>query len=341
VVIYSLVSSYQTYMRPAKITQAALRAPLNWILATEGNVRILRALFGTEEPLSKTDLADRADLSLPGVSNALGKLQNTGIVESIGTGSRQSVQIRAEHPLAASLRHLFASEALRNEALVDELRQLLLALPAKVQAAWMEAAGGRGPEPSAPVRMNLLVNSRDVAAVNTALQEHAGALQRRYDITLLVRTMTRADLETAGAGENRALADAVPILGPHPASYLATGAPRTPAGTLRGHTSHAAVDRKALVMARWIAERLDRDPTLPKRARSWLVHRMHQASKREAHELTEWLHLLEAASIPRIQYILLDPGEQSTRLRQSNPFVPVLDEDEKRQLQEATANEAR
>lgn len=328
-------------MRPTKITQSALRAPLNWILATEGNVRILRALFSAGEPLSKTDLADRADLSLPGVSSALGKLQSTGIVESVGTGARQSVRIRAEHPLAASLRILFAAEALRYEALVDEMRQLLVTLPVKIQAAWMEEAGGHGPEPSAPVRISLLVNSRDVAAVNTAVQEHAGTLQRHYDVTLQVRTMTRADLETVESGENRILAHAVPILGPHPASYLDADPTQTHAGTIRGHTSHAAVDWKSLVTARWIAERLDRDPTLPKRARNWLVHRMHQSSSREAHELTQWLHLLEAASIPRLQYILLDPSERSTRLRQSNPFVPVLDEDERRQLREATANDTR
>jgi DNA-binding transcriptional ArsR family regulator len=328
-------------MRPAKIPQSAFRAPLNWILGTEGNVRILRALFSAEGPLSKTDLADRADLSLPGVSNALAKLKNTGIVEAIGTGTRQSVRIRGQHPLAASLRVLFASEALRHGALIDEIRQLLLTLPAMVQAAWIEEAGGPGAEPSAPVRMSLLVNSRDVAATSTAVQERAGALQRRYDITLLVRTMTRADMETVESRESRALEDAVPILGPHPTSYLSTGALPTPAGTLRGHTSHAAVDWKSLVMARWIAERLDRDPTLPKRARNWLVHRVHQASNRDTHELAQWLNLLETASIPRIQYILLDPSEHSTRLRQSNPFVPVLDEDEQAQLQEAIANDAR
>lgn len=323
-------------MRPTKITQSAVRAPLNWILGTEGNVRILRALFRAEEPLSKTDLADRADLSLPGVSNALEKLQNAGIVQRIGTGTRQGVKIRDEHPLAATLRILFTSEALRYEALIDEMRQLLVTLPVTIQAAWMEEAGAQGPEPSAPVRVNLLVGSRDVAAVSSAVQEHLEVLQRRYDVTLLVRTMTRADLETIECEENRTLEHAVPILGPHPSSYLGSGV-QTRAGTLREHTSHAAVDWNALVIAQWIAERLDRDPTLPKRARNWLVHRMHQASSREAHELTHWLHLLETASIPRIQYILMDPGEHSTRLRQSNPFIPVLNEDEKRQLREVAA----
>lgn len=323
-------------MRPTKTTQSALRAPLNWILAAEGNVRILRALLHTQEPLSRVELADRAGLSLPGVSSALGKLQKTGIVESVGTGARQSVRVRTEHPLSATLRVLFASEALRYEALVDEIREMLTTLHVQVRAAWLEEAGKNEPAPSAPVWIGLLVDARDVAPASTAVQERVGSIQQRYDVTLLARTVTRADLETMDAEENGALADAVPILGPHPASYLHSSSPPQRSAAAPEHTSHAAVDWRSLRTARWIAERLDRDPALPKRARSWLVHRMHHASSREAHELTQWLHLLETASIPRIQYILLDPGERASRLRQSNPFVPALSEEERKRLEEDT-----
>jgi hypothetical protein len=89
-----------------------------------------------------------------------------------------------------------------------------------------------------------------------------------------------------------------------------------------------------MTTAAWIAQRLDRDPSLPKRARSWLVHRLHDASEREAEELNEWLRLLDTASITRLQYVLRDAGERSTRMRQSNPFVPVLTEAERREMRE-------
>jgi hypothetical protein len=89
-----------------------------------------------------------------------------------------------------------------------------------------------------------------------------------------------------------------------------------------------------MVTAAWIAQRLDRDPSLPRRARSWLVHRLHDASDREVEELNEWVRLLDTASIPRLQYVLRDAGERSTRLRQSNPFVPILTEAERTAMRE-------
>ncbi len=322
-------------MRPTKITQSSLWAPLNWILATEGNIRVLRTLFLAEEPLSRARLADRTNLSLPGVSGALEKLQQSGIVEFVGTGSRQRIGIRAEHPLATSLRSLFVTEALRYQALIDELRELLNALPIQVLAAWLEEGGRNDPAPNAPVWMGVLVGSRDIALVNTSLQESVGAIQQRYDITLLVKAITRPDLETAEPDEKGVLTQVTPIVGPHPLSYLESSHEWHPSPAPE-HRSHLAVDRRSLETARWVAERLDRDPTLPKRARSWIVHRMHQASSRETHELSEWLRLLEAASIPRIQYILLDSSERAARLRQSNPFIPVLSDEERRKLEEAT-----
>jgi len=319
-------------MRPTKVSQSPLRAPLNWILGTEAGVRILREIVLAGEALSRTELARRASLSLPGTSGALEKLHRAGVVQFIGTGTRQSVAIRAEHPLSEPLRHLFTSEALRHVALLDEIRDVLTSLPVQVAAAWLEGATDGDPAPEGPIRLGVLVGARDVAPVSTALREALGAVEQRYDVTLLVRTMTRADLEAA---EEHSVAGATPVLGPHPLSCLAPERVPLLPGETPGHRLHRDADRRSLATSRWIAERLDRDPTLPRRARSWLVHRMHQASSREVHELHEWLRLLETASITRIQYLLLEPGEQADRLRQSNPFTPVLTEAEREQMREA------
>ena len=44
-------------MRPVTVRQSALRAPLNAFLGTEANVRLLRILTQTAEPVTATQLA--------------------------------------------------------------------------------------------------------------------------------------------------------------------------------------------------------------------------------------------------------------------------------------------
>ncbi|MBK8058777.1 MAG: hypothetical protein IPK33_13275 [Gemmatimonadetes bacterium] len=53
-------------MRPILNRQSALRAPLNDILGTEANVRLLRALAATAAPMSPSRLAEATGLHLSG-----------------------------------------------------------------------------------------------------------------------------------------------------------------------------------------------------------------------------------------------------------------------------------
>ncbi|HEX8691939.1 MAG TPA: hypothetical protein VF746_05950 [Longimicrobium sp.] len=319
-------------MRPIKTQQNALEAPLNRILGTEANVRILRELCLAGGPLARTELASRAELSVPGVFAALEKLRRTGIVSFVGAGARQAVQLREEHPLHAWLAALFQAEAARGAALADELRAVIERTELGVRAAWTEAHAG---EPDRPLTVGVLAAARKAASLAGALREAVGAVERRYDVTVELRVWTGADLLAAGPEEKARLEKATPLLGPHPLTYA--DASRAPAAEApRKAVTHEERERQALRTAAWIARRLDRDPTLPRRARSWLVHRTHRASEREANELAEWLHLLDTASIPRLQYVLLDPGEWPTRLRQSNPFLPALTDAERAALQAET-----
>src|SRR3712207_2451264 len=126
-------------MRPTKTAQDALQAPLNQILGTEANVRILRELSLADVPLSRSDLAARAGLSVPGVSAALEKLRPTGIVSFVGTGARPSVRLREEHPLHAWLQALFQAEQTRAHALHDDFRVTIEQAAPDLRAAWVEA----------------------------------------------------------------------------------------------------------------------------------------------------------------------------------------------------------
>jgi DNA-binding transcriptional ArsR family regulator len=322
-------------MRPAKAAQSAVRSPLNAILGTEANVRVLRELVLAGIPLTRSEIARRSGLSLPGAAGAIEKLRDAGIVEPVGGGSRPAVQLRVRHPLRAILQALFHQEASRLPALMDELRTLVRGLDPLPRAAWIEGPVAEGADhPGEPLVLGFLAGARDVSRLATGMKDELAPIERDYDVTVEVRGRTEADIATLGAVEERLLRGAQGLLGPHPTAYLdQRGEDRT--GRTPGlSASHAGHDYQAMVTAAWIAERLDRDPSLPRRARSWLVHRLHDASERESEELNEWVRLLDTASIPRLQYVLRDAGERSTRLRQSNPFVPVLTEAERREMQE-------
>ena len=57
-------------MRPTAEQQSALREPLNYILSTEVNVRVLRVIWRSQSPLGKSEVARRARLNLPFVPTA-------------------------------------------------------------------------------------------------------------------------------------------------------------------------------------------------------------------------------------------------------------------------------
>src|SRR5438093_11742173 len=94
-------------MRPVGKPQSALRTPLNAVLGTEANVRLLRALERTRQPRSGAQLARETSLTPPAVYPALEELREIGIVERLGLGSRGQFRLNDGHPLAAPLKSLF------------------------------------------------------------------------------------------------------------------------------------------------------------------------------------------------------------------------------------------
>ena len=67
-------------------TQSALRVPLNRILGTETNVRILRTLFQLGVAVGTSELARQVEMDKAGVWRAIKVLEEFGIIESVGLG---------------------------------------------------------------------------------------------------------------------------------------------------------------------------------------------------------------------------------------------------------------
>jgi len=256
------------------------------------------------------------------------------MVTPVGTGARQAVAIRDAHPLSGTLAILFKTEALQKQQLTTELTQLISRSPSEIKSAWLEETARTGP--SAPAKVGVLTGSAEVRPVQDSLRADIARIGEKFGVTLELMVRTVPDILALSDAEQALLREATPLYGPNPLP-LSTGAGGEPGGAPESSRTHADRETQTLRRAMWIVRMLDRDPGLPERARSWIVHRLHTTSAREAADLREWLHLLDGSSISGIQYVLLRADEHSDRLRQTNPFVMALSSEERRRMTEETA----
>ncbi len=92
--------------------------------------------------------------------------------------------------------------------------------------------------------------------------------------------------------------------------------------------SHQWIDARSLAMCRLIAEKIRHRPELFEMAKKNLVN-WKKTLTPWPRALREWEEIIEQNSIERVLGILTQENEEGNRLRQSNPFPGVLDEDER------------
>ena len=323
-------------MRPPAESQSALRNTFNHILGSESNVRILRALCAASVPTGKGDLARKSKLSQSGVRKALKDLGKLGIVEEIGITRGKPVRLRTEHTLSGALQELFRGERARFDHIVEALREMVLAVDPPPRSAWIQGpVATGGDKPGDPIVLGVLVSARHAASARGQLVSSLPGFVRDPDVQVVPRIWTSADLE-ASTDIEKEMEGAILIIAPHPLQLL-----ESRIGNRQGTSSdsHAQKDRRSLALASAIADRISDDPELIARASSFVRQRMKRASVHEQQELGEWLDLLEHKSVNQVLYVLLDPGERSTRLRQSLPFLDVLTEAERNEILRRASNE--
>ena len=311
-------------MRPIARPQSLIRAPLNAVLGTGANVRLVRVLSQTSAPMAPSDLASAAMLNLSGAVRALSALEELGIVERVGTGRRQQVIFRHQHPLAPALVNLFAAERERFQGLLDRLKEISAQLSPPPKSVWIEGAVAEEKDRlGTPLRLALLTTAKDVDRSVATMEVESGDIQRDRDVTIEVRGLTEVDLVALPPGAIQELQHALPVFGPPPVYFLG-GGKRRPA-----RRTHADIDADSRALARAIARQLKRDPSIAQRASDYIQMRLSNASPGERHELRTWNELLNSASPARLRQFLVDPGERATRLRQTMPFLAALTPEER------------
>ena len=307
-------------MRPAKRRQSQLRYPLNEIVGTEANVRLLRVLALQSGPFTAGELARRAMLGRTSIYPALKVLEHAGIVEFIGTGSQRLVQLRSRHPLSRAIADLFRAEAGRVDLLLESLRRLLSTVPHPPMSAWID----EGPDDERnwdTFTLFVVAGPEVLESVADYLNAHLAEIERKHDVHLVVHGHTRGELAkllgTGGAADR----DSHLIAGVPPSALLEQPQPTARPSSFSSHDDH---DARARRLALAIAAKLKADPGLIAVAANRVKRRAREAGAGERRELAEWTRILSTMSPARLQRFLAEDSERAVRLRQSLPALNLL-----------------
>ena len=308
-------------MRPPAKMQDPARTPLNEILGSEGDVRILRVLSFSRESIGRTAVARRAQLNPSGVRRSLDRLAEFGIIEIIGCGRNIAVRLRDQHPLAAPLRSLFHAEQMVFDGIVDSAREAFSQRSLIADAIWLENSSSRSP---GTVDVGVLAPPENIDEAVRIVEEHFKSFEKGHAIHFIVHGYTEADLLAETVEQAAHLEDITLLAGWIP-YFMRT----EEGGPIR---THRDVDQRARAFAEKIARLLTNDPSIIERALRWIDARLTSADDRLVHELDEWRRILNELSIRQIQSLLREDSERADRLRQSLPFIEALTETERREL---------
>ena len=104
-------------MRPVAQRSSTFHRPLDAMLGTVANVRVLRVLAEHGGALAATTIATRARISRQSAWNAIARLSELGVVETFGEPRGTLFRISPAHPLVPAIRALFQTETQRVERL--------------------------------------------------------------------------------------------------------------------------------------------------------------------------------------------------------------------------------
>jgi len=201
-------------------THSALKTPLNEIFGSKANISVLRLLARVEGLLNHGDIIDRTSLSRQGVYNAVQRLIETGIVKYMGSGNKQLLSLRMDHPLAPDIKDLFIAEQERYKELIKALKKAIEQLQRKPEAAWIFGYVANGEdEYGDPLEIAVLSKLKEVDEITEQLrhQLRESEVEKKFDAVIDLMPLTKADLDTRPELLEQKLE---PLWGPHPRQML-------------------------------------------------------------------------------------------------------------------------
>lgn len=296
-------------MRPPRIQRSSFEYPLDVMLGSAANVRLMRVvLHEVGGPVSVADAARMAGLSTTGARKALEVLAGLGAVTRVGTGRAQKYGPPTDGPFESLLTQLFQHEQQQYEELLRALREAV-GMP-EVRSAWLK-------EPSSPdertLELGVVATTKAFSWIGPELRTRLIPTEKRFDIIVEVSTFTLAD-------DPQIPADAVAIWG-----FSDEAANERTLGV----QTHAESVERSWKMAQVIAEMMKSDPTLARRALQYTNLLLSEGQGTANSDLGEWRQLLETYSAERLRDLLVSRSSRADRLRRSSPFFAILTPDER------------
>lgn len=289
-----------------------LRYPLNFLLSTEANIRLLRLfLYEVGAPLGATDAAERTGLTRAGARKALNRLAKTGFVTRIGTGRSQQYAIQGADPILAAMAELFRAEHDRFDRTLSRIRNVFQDVP-EIHAAWIQKLPE---EMGQPLEIAVLARSHALSWLKDDLRARLRELEKDLDLIIELAAYSTADAPEVSPDEVTLLAGVLE----KPWSREATSRV----------TRHDEREERALRLSRATAVLLRSDPSLAKRAVRHIERLLREDQGAAAQDLMEWRQVLETYSPERLRDFITSSSSRAARLRQSSPFFAILTAEER------------
>ena len=305
-------------MRPIVSDQNSLRNPLNELLGTEAHVRLLRVLASeVDGPITTSNAAALAGLTIPGAHKALNRLLKSGIVVRVGGGRRHQYELRRSDELVKALLRLFQSEKDRYDALLSAIKEGIEKVVPYAHSAWIQELPRVFGD---PMIMGILHETKHLANYSHLLRKKLHQIERDFDLTIEVNGYTKADLPNLEADRVTLLYGFLPFPDKHSRDAYAALA------------THEEKDQRMLELSRKLAEAIEHDSSLVRRAKEHVQRMLKKDHGLATKDIEEWRDILELYSIRRLSRFLTATSERANRLRQSNPIFAILNSDERRRL---------
>ena len=298
-------------MRPIATQRNELRYPLDALLGTRAQIRVLRLLAESDRPMSASEIHEHTGVSLPGTLKVLDRLARTGFLETLGSGRARLYGFDRTDVLSESLDRLFIAERDWQQSMVDRLRSLFSSLKDPVDAAWLVLDDYSLGD---PLRISVMTDSKRLASSKQEIQGLLAGLEQDLLVTTELTGVAHAELPSVEH-------DSILLLAGYSPFERSAASSRT--------TSHSDLDARSLGWAERLAHLIERDPTVVTRALRYVKRTMEKSPGPGRTDLKEWRRILETYSQRQLLNFLVDTGERATRLRQSAPFVAVLSPEEK------------
>ena len=305
-------------MRPIIYEQNPLSHPLNELLGTEANVRLLRILANdVEGSLTASDAAERAGITPQGAFKALKRLVRSGFVIQVGGGRKRQYALRRDDKLVKALLDLFQTEANRYNLLIESIKKKIEVSESFPRSVWIEKFPK---EPEDSLVLGVIHQTRHLNSYLIKLRKELRIIEQDFDITIEVLGYTVADVPLLTSGKTKHLYGIPPFKDNNTIELLS------------GIKKHEDVDDYLLKICHILSSLVEQDTSLVRRAKKHVQNILEEEHGLATKDLEEWQDILESYSERRLLNFLRSQSERATRLRQSCPFFAVLDESEKTRL---------